>query len=250
MAGSPPAAPQRPAPQRPARPLRNYDLVAGVYDLGCHVYSGGAIAASKRAHLRFVSAGDRVLYLGVGTGAEAVEACANGAAVTAVDLSPKMLARLRRRLDARGLDAELILGDALAHRRSGQYDAVVAHYFFNLFEPEAMRAALRQAAALLRPGGRLIVADLAPPRGGRLRRLLNHAYSKAATAAFLALRLAPWRPNYHYAAECRAVGLQAEGTIPFRWAGAGPIFFETVVARRPDRPPTRPPPTPGPADPN
>ncbi|MFH5803619.1 class I SAM-dependent methyltransferase [Alienimonas sp. DA493] len=190
--------------------------------------------------MRFLSPGDRALYLGVGTGAEAAAACAQGAKVTAIDRSPRMLARLRRRLDRRGLEAELILGDALAHRRTGRYDLVAAHYFLNLFEPEPMRAALRHAASLLRPGGRLTIADLAPPRGGRLERLANFAYSKAAMAAFRSLRLVPWHPNYDYAAECRAVGLRPAGEIPFRWLGVGPAFFQTVVARTPGREPPEP----------
>ncbi|NNJ26587.1 class I SAM-dependent methyltransferase [Alienimonas chondri] len=214
------------------RPLRNYDLVAGLYDLGSHLYSGGAIAASKRAVLREIQPGQRVLFLGVGTGAEAVEACACGAVVTGVDLSPEMLRRLRARLDARGLEAELILGDALAHQRSAGYDVVAAHYFLNLFEPPAMRAALRHAASLLRPEGMLVIADLAPARGDALERSLNHLYSKPAMAAFRALRLVPWHENYDYAAECRAAGMEVLGEIPFRVARIGPTLFQTTLARK------------------
>lgn len=217
----------------PSRPLRNYDLVAGVYDLGSHLYSGGAIGASKRAQLEHVVAGERVLYLGAGSGEDAVGACERGALVTAVDTSPQMLARLRAALDARGVDAELILGDALGLRRPGFYDAVAANYFLNLFEPTAMRTALRQAAALTKPGGQLWIADLAPPRGGAVGRAVNHLYSKAAMAVFRSLRLCAWHPNYDYAAECRALGLTIERETLWRPCGCGPALFTTVIARKP-----------------
>ncbi len=215
----------------PARPLRSYDLVAGLYDLGAHLYSGGAIAASKRALPGRLEPGQRALFLGVGTGADAVCACERGAIVTAVDRSPRMLRRLHARLGRRGLEAELICGDALAHDRPASYDAVAAHYFLNLFPPEAMRAALRRAASLVRPGGLLAIADLAPPRGGGGNRALNHLYSKPAMAAFRALRLCAWHPNYDYAAECRALGLTVEAVLPHRIARRGPALFETTLVR-------------------
>ena len=217
----------------PSRPLRSYDLAAAWYDRGAHLYSGGAIAASKAAQLDAIAAGDRVLYLGVGTGAEAAAACERGAVVTAVDTSAKMLDRLRER--PHGAGAELILGDALAHRRPNFYDAVAANYFLNLFPPDAMRAALRHAVALTKPGGRLLIADLAPPRGGVLNRAVNGLYSKAAMSAFRALRLCAWHPNYDYAAECRALGLTIEREAFWRPFGLGPELFTTVVARKAGR---------------
>lgn len=216
--------------------LRSYDAVAGVYDAGSHLYSGGAIAASKRTLLGLLASGDRVCFLGVGTGAEAAAACGRGATVTAVDRSPKMLAALRRRLPA-GAAADLHLADALdpagPHARPGGYDVVAAHYFLNLFAPDVMPAALRRAADLVRPGGALVIADLAPVRGGAVGRAAQRAYAGAATAAFRAAGLCAWHAPYDYAAACRDAGLTVHRVVPHRVAGVGPAWFETTVARRP-----------------
>ncbi|MEM9702567.1 MAG: methyltransferase domain-containing protein, partial [Planctomycetota bacterium] len=133
--------------------------------MGSHLYSGGAIAASKRVAIERIAAGDRALFLGVGTGGEVVDACRRGAKTTCIDRSPAMLRRLQKRLDRAGCEATLICGDALAHSAAGGYDVVAAHYFLNLFRRKEMRAALRQAASLLRPGGTLTIADLAPLTG-------------------------------------------------------------------------------------
>ena len=125
------------------RRVRSYGAVAWCYDELCAVYSLGCIRAAKRAHLAELGPGERVLYVGVGRGDEAVEASRLGAAVTAVDCSPAMLGRLRRRLDVEGLQAELIQQDLFLHRAPpAGYDVVVAHFVLDLFELSLVREAL------------------------------------------------------------------------------------------------------------
>ena len=223
--------PTEPAP--PARPLRSYDAVAGGYELASRLFSGGKIPASKNAQLSHIAAGDAVLYLGVGAGEDAVPACEKGAAVTCIDLSAGMIDRLRRKLAGKGLEAELIVGDAFAHDRPGHYDAVAANYFLNVFKPEGMRAMLRHCVSLTKPGGKILIADVSPPRGNVAARAFNRVYAKSAMVPFWLLRLVPWHANYDYAAECRAAGLEVLEEIPFRFAKVGPVTFHTVVARKP-----------------
>ena len=215
-----------------ARPLRSYDAVAGSYELMSRLYSAGRIAASKRAQLPFIASGDRVLYLGVGSGEDALLAARKGAVVTCLDLSPAMLDRLRRRLRRDGLDAELVCGDAFEFDRAGRYDAVAANYFLNCFREEGMRRMLRHAAGLVRPGGRLMVADVAPPQGNPLARGFAWAYLRSAMALFWAMRLVPWHRNYDYAAEMRDAGLTVTEVTRFRFLGFGPVVFQNQVAER------------------
>ena len=216
-----------------SRPLRSYDRVAGTYEFASRVFSGGKIPASKAAQLPHLAAGDKVLYLGVGAGEDAVPAAAKGARVTCIDLSAGMIGRLRRKLDAAGLDAELVVGDAFAHDRPGHYDAACANYFLNVFKPDGMRAMLRHAASLVRPGGKVMIADVAPPRGSAPAKVFNRVYAKSAMVPFWLARLVPWHENYDYAAECRAAGLEVLEEIPFRFAKIGPVTFMTVIARVP-----------------
>ena len=216
-----------------SRPLRSYDLVAGTYEASSRLFSAGKIPASKRAQLPFVRPGDAVLYLGAGAGEDAIGACEQGAQVTCVDLSAGMIARLRRKLEKKGLEAELLVADAFELDRPGAYDAVAANYFLNVFRPDDMRRMLRHAAGMIKPGGLFLVADVAHPRGNAASRAFNGLYSGAAMAAFWSLGLVPWHENYNYAAELTAEGFAVERNPTFRFAKVGPVVFETIVARKP-----------------
>jgi magnesium-protoporphyrin O-methyltransferase len=68
--------------------------------------------------------GVRILDAGCGTGALAVEAAKRGAQVTAIDLSPQLVAVARERLPA-GLDITFLSGDML-DPELGSFDYVVA----------------------------------------------------------------------------------------------------------------------------
>ncbi|MGW6771117.1 methyltransferase domain-containing protein [Streptomyces sp. NPDC055037] len=98
----------------------------------------------------------RVLDLGCGTGSLALLAAERGHRVTAVDLSPRMVALARSKLA--GTDAEVLVGDA-GRPPVGErtFDVVLArHVVWMLPDPEE---ALRHWASLLRPGGRLVLIE-------------------------------------------------------------------------------------------
>ena len=61
-----------------------YGEVASFYEELADLYSRGRIAASKRSQLVHLAPGDRVLYVGVGRGEDALEAARKGVRVTAV----------------------------------------------------------------------------------------------------------------------------------------------------------------------
>ncbi|MEU2157932.1 methyltransferase domain-containing protein [Streptomyces sp. NPDC019396] len=97
-----------------------------------------------------------VLDLGCGTGSLALLAADQGHRVTAVDLSPRMTDAARAKLAGTG--AEVLTGSAerppVGQRR---FDVVlVRHVLWALPDPEA---ALGGWAALLRPGGRLVIIE-------------------------------------------------------------------------------------------
>jgi phosphatidylethanolamine/phosphatidyl-N-methylethanolamine N-methyltransferase len=115
--------------------------------------------------------GERVLVVGAGTGAD-LPWIPTGVSVLATDLTPAMLDRAvpRRRpgVELRVMDGQrLELPDA-------SFDAVILHLILAVIPDPA--ACLREAARVLRPGGRIAVfdkflADSAEP--GPLRRLAN-----------------------------------------------------------------------------
>lgn len=108
--------------------------------------------------------GARVLEIGCGTGTLALLMAARGACVTAIDASPAMLAEAKRKAAEAGLaDAiefhHLDVTELADRFEPGSFDLVVSTLVFSEFPPEVQRYALREAAQLLKPGGRLLIAD-------------------------------------------------------------------------------------------
>jgi len=142
-----------------ARVAAIFDAVAGVYDqVGVAWFTPIARALVGEVAPQ---PGERALDLGCGRGAATralAEAVLPAGAVTAIDLSPAMVAALRADLAEAGLDAvEVDVQDAAApHLPSRSFDVAVASLvLFFLPDPGA---ALRAWHDLLVPGGRLAVS--------------------------------------------------------------------------------------------
>ena len=133
-------------------------------------------AAFKRALVTGLAAseGERILDLGCGTGtlAIAIANAAPGAAVVGIDADDSMLVRARAKQARsgtaiqwhRGFAQNLPFGDAV-------FDAVVSSLFFHhLLRPDK-RTALAEIARVIRPGGRLLIADWGPPANPAYRAL-------------------------------------------------------------------------------
>jgi ubiquinone/menaquinone biosynthesis C-methylase UbiE len=108
-----------------------------------------------------------VLDVGCGTGAvtHALTLAAPDARVTGLDGDPAVLTRARRRL-ACCPRVTLLQGraDDLPFE-DGVFDRVTCALLLHHLSPAAQRRALREASRVLRPGGRLHVADWGRPRG-------------------------------------------------------------------------------------
>lgn len=103
-----------------------------------------------------------VLDLGTGTGRMLELVAPFAERAVGVDQSPAMLNVARTRLERAGLrNIQLRQGDmyALPVERDG-YDLVIVHQVLHYLDDPAR--ALREAARVLRPGGRLVVVDFAP----------------------------------------------------------------------------------------
>ena len=60
----------------------NYNRAAWFYEKAAKFYSTNQIRSSKRFQLNYIQPGDKVLYLGAGTGEDAIMAARHGAEVT------------------------------------------------------------------------------------------------------------------------------------------------------------------------
>ena len=112
--------------------------------------------------------GERLLIIGCGTGADLAYVPA-GAEVLAVDLTPAML-RQAMAYARPGIELRVMDGMAL-DLPDGAFDAAILHMGLEVI-PDPVRC-LREAARVLRPGGRLAVFDkflAEDARPGLLRR--------------------------------------------------------------------------------
>jgi ubiquinone/menaquinone biosynthesis C-methylase UbiE len=112
--------------------------------------------------------GAAVVDVGSGTGTLAIALAAGGAAVTGVDGDPEVLALSRAKPGAdavqwrKGLATALPLPGASA-------DRVVMSLLLHHLDAASKRTALAEALRILRPGGRLHVADWGRPRDPLMR---------------------------------------------------------------------------------
>jgi ubiquinone/menaquinone biosynthesis C-methylase UbiE len=221
-------------------PHVSFDPVADTYDAsqGYPPATAEAIGAAL-----FAAAGGqpgtRVLELGVGTGRIAIPLLALGANVTGVDISPRMLDRLRTNLAQRWterpnlpwgtLDLKLADMSALPFA-DGAFDAVVIVHVLHL--TTEWRRVLDEALRVLRPGGCLLLGQ--DEHSTETRPVIERQWLDIVRALDPSISLTYIGAGYSaVAAELRARGLVIEETRPVSWAvRRAPADVVNRLARR------------------
>jgi phosphatidylethanolamine/phosphatidyl-N-methylethanolamine N-methyltransferase len=149
-----------------------YRLWAPIYDSTVnHVFMPGRKRALELLALR---SGERVIIVGVGTGAD-FPLLPQGVDATGVDLSPDMLAKARLKLDRYPVSVKLIQGDAQTLLvDEAAFDAVILNLILTVI-PDG-NACLRSALRALKPAGRAVIFDKFLPEGeavSPVRKFLN-----------------------------------------------------------------------------
>src|SRR5688500_11169809 len=123
----------------------------GEYD---RIADGLTISTDQTLRVAKLRPGERVLDLATGTGITAIAARERGAAVTAVDLTPELLAVARRKAEEAGFgDIDWREGDAEALPFADASFDVVLSTCGHMFAPDQPKVA-SELARVTRPGGR------------------------------------------------------------------------------------------------
>jgi ubiquinone/menaquinone biosynthesis C-methylase UbiE len=166
--------------------MRVLESAPSRYDRGISLLTLGHQAHTYEGLAAHIQPGWRVLDIGTGTGALALQAAARGAKVVGIDVNPAMLAIARHKAQEAGLADQLIWQEVgvaeLDTFASGAFDALCAGMCFSELTPSERRYTLLQAQRILRPGGLLLLADEVRPRG-LVQRLL-HATLRAPLVVF------------------------------------------------------------------
>ena len=192
-----------------------YSLYAPVYDLAEYFVGGARRQAMQQLNPK---PGERILLMGCGTGLD-LDHFPEGVDLVAIDITPAMVEKTRQRgkalgmsLDTRVMNAEqLDLG-------AEQFDAVVLHLILAVI-PDPV-SCIKEAARVLKPGGRVSVMDKFVAKGQRpsfVRKLMNLATNFV--FSYITRSLEPL---------VEAAGLRIKEDLPAMLRG----MFRTVTAEK------------------
>jgi ubiquinone/menaquinone biosynthesis C-methylase UbiE len=156
------------------------------YDFGIRLLSLGHIDRVYRRVAQLVC-GPNVLDLGCGTGNMTARLTRLGLCVIGVDLSPEMLAVARHKIPP-GMSVRLVqtgAAELIDNFPAGSFDTIVSILMFSELSDAEQRLVLRQCRSLLRPGGRLILADEVKAPTFLRRRLHNLVRAPLSVVTYL-----------------------------------------------------------------
>jgi len=152
---------------------RRYDRIAAIYDL-IEGPMERMLAREWRREL-WKEARGKILEVGVGTGKNMEFYPERGRNVTAIDISPKMLARAKRRAEIQQCEAKILCADVQnLPFPDNSFDTIISTFVFcSVPDPER---GLREIARVCRPGGQALFIEHVrseKPFVGLLMDLLN-----------------------------------------------------------------------------
>jgi 2-polyprenyl-3-methyl-5-hydroxy-6-metoxy-1,4-benzoquinol methylase len=178
----------------------------------------------EAARMAVSNSPSRILELGCGSGQYTIgiaRACPD-AEIWACDLSHRQLEQAQRRANAVDLHWNLLQAAAEdTGLDADRFDLVTSYAMFHELPVEAMRATLREARRVLRPGGKLFVADVTPYH-------VLDAYRrwKADLLNYVQGGDPFWRA---YATSDLAALAKAEGFNPASWAAPADTLYPFIL---------------------
>jgi len=169
--------------------MRVLESAPARYDEGMRLLTFGRVDRAYDRLVSHVHKGMRVLDIGCGTAGLALRAARRGARLKGIDINAAMLEVAGERVRRAGLTEAIALVEQgvaeLDAEPDAAYDAVMSGLCFSELSDDEIAFTLQEARRLLRPGGRLLIADEVEPTGAARRRLLALARAPFAAAAYL-----------------------------------------------------------------
>ena len=203
------------------------------YDRGIQLLTLGRIRRVKeRIANTYIQEGMRVLEIGCGTGTLTVMMAERGADVTGIDASPIMLEEAERKVAAAGLEDRVTLeymDAALIGERfpPASFDLIVSTLVFSELQPDEQRYVLAACKTLLKPRGRLLIADEVIPSGAG-KRLLYHLVRLPLVFITWLLTRTTTAALREFETLLEEAGFQVEGTVSH--LGGSLVLYDIVPA--------------------
>ncbi|RTZ99628.1 MAG: phosphoethanolamine methyltransferase [Deltaproteobacteria bacterium] len=146
---------------------RTLDHAAGVYDFFEPILLLGKQAEYDKRIISVLEldGSNRVLDLGCGTGVltrSIADRLNEGGNAVGIDAAAKMIGVARRKRAAENCRFEVMAAESLVFE-DASFDAVVSSLFFHHVPLDLKEKSLAEAFRVLRPGGRLVIADMHVP---------------------------------------------------------------------------------------
>ncbi|HEX4471218.1 MAG TPA: class I SAM-dependent methyltransferase [Nocardioides sp.] len=205
--------------------------IAATYDEDSAEHFDPDLLATTTAYLAGLAGSGPALELAVGTGRVALPLASHGIAVSGIELSPAMLARLRSKPGADAVTA--VEGDMTTTRVPGEFRLVYLVYntIANLTTQDAQVAVFENAARHLAPGGSFVV-EVYPPilrllaPGDRFHVFADeptyHAYDEYADAAS--------QLHWSHHLRLREDGSYRRFSVPFRYVWPAELDLMARIA--------------------
>jgi len=191
-------------------------------------FSGPSLGCGSPLEHAAVQPGETVVDLGAGAGREVLLAARqvgpHGRAI-GIDMTPEMVWKARENAGRTGVtNAEFRLGE-IEHipLPDGRADVVISNCVINLVPDKP--AAFREAFRVLKPGGRLVIADIVS--NGPLPEAVRETVGAWAACVAGALDVGD------YLSAIRAAGFVDVETVGGGFAPPGTVFSVTVTAAKP-----------------